>query len=202
MSHHPQGLIIFIKNPEIGKVKTRLAATIGDQEALNVYQFLLRCTREMVLQLQEIQLHLFYSDYINISDQWENQFFYKNLQKGDNLGHKMSTAFKEVLAQNEMVLIIGSDCPYLEPGMIQHGFDQLREHDFVIGPAKDGGYYLLGMKSYTPEIFHKVAWSTPYVFQQTIEIAERLGKTCYILPELSDIDDWQDWLEYVGSPSI
>jgi rSAM/selenodomain-associated transferase 1 len=198
MSYQGRGLIIFIKNPVLGSVKTRLARTIGNEEALNVYQLLLQCTRDTVLQLNGIQLHLFYSDVIDIADQWENQFFYKNVQSGEDLGQKMSRAFKEILAINEHVLIIGSDCPYLTPAMIDNAFEQLADHDLVIGPAKDGGYYLLGMKNLMPEIFHKVAWSTQYVFQQTLDIAERLGKSCYILEELSDIDDWEDWVAFVG----
>ncbi|MEM1123362.1 MAG: TIGR04282 family arsenosugar biosynthesis glycosyltransferase [Bacteroidota bacterium] len=188
-------LIVFIKNPEIGKVKTRLAKTVGDEKALAVYKALMEHTRKIAEALS-VNRRLFYSQFINESDNWSRKKFQKDLQIEADLGTKMATAFHTVFKTNEKVVIIGSDCASLTPQIVRKAFKKLDEHDFVIGPAMDGGYYLLGMNQFAPEVFHNIEWSTEVVCSTTMEQIKDLNKSYFLLPELSDIDYEEDWLKY------
>ncbi len=188
-------LITFIKNPEKGKVKTRLAATVGEDKALAIYKALMGHTRNVALATNANRL-LFYSQWINFEDKWSNEDFQKALQAEGDLGVKMKTAFATAFEDNQKVVIIGSDCASLTPDIVSDAFTKLEGHDFVIGPAMDGGYYLLGMSYFEPRVFNDIAWSTDAVFPDTMKVIEGLGKTCGLLPELSDIDfeeDWERW---------
>lgn len=188
-------LIIFIKNPALGKVKTRLAATIGNEAALAVYHKLSQRTREVSLAL-EVPRHLFYSDFIDHDDAWDNVLFTKKKQQGLDLGERMHLAFVETLQTSNKAVIIGSDCPLLTPEIIQLAFDQLDQHPFVLGPALDGGYYLLGMRQPAPALFENMAWSTEHVAKITLERVAERGMSCYLLPALPDIDVEKDWQKY------
>jgi len=185
-------LLIFIKNAEKGKVKTRLAKTVGDEKALEIYQALLAHTRQVALATPAHRL-LFYSKYIVDNDDWPREAFQKYLQRGQNLGERMQNGFAQALEQHDKAVIIGSDCASLTAGIVEEAFAKLDEHPYVIGPAMDGGYYLLGMRTHTPELFQDIAWSTAEVASATLAKIEALGKSCYQLPTLSDIDHWEDW---------
>lgn len=195
MQQGKNALIVFIKNPELGKVKTRLAKTVGVEKALEIYIALMEHTRKIAEALP-VARHLFYSQEINEKDNWSRTKFHKDLQIEGNLGDKIAMAFHTVFKENEKVVIIGSDCASLTPEIVQTAFDKLDEHPFVIGPAIDGGYYLLGMNKFTPEVFRDIAWSTETVFPTTVERIENLGKTHHLLPTLSDIDYEEDWVKY------
>jgi rSAM/selenodomain-associated transferase 1 len=188
-------LIIFIKNPEKGKVKTRLAATVGHDKALQIYLELLRHTRELAAQTATSRF-LYYSQHLNEQDGWPEAFFQKRLQSGENLGQKMAHAFREVLQNHSKAVIIGSDCASLSKDIIQEAFELLDKYDFVMGPAMDGGYYLLGMREFHPEVFENIAWSTDEVGSETLLRIDQLGKTYSLLPLLSDIDYEEDWEKY------
>lgn len=113
----------------------------------------------------------------------------------------MKNAFKSVFnAYSEQdtckVVIIGSDCPYLTPSIMDDAFFCLEQADFVVGPTYDGGYYLLGMKIFTPNIFDDIEWSTESVFDQTIDKIKNQGSTFQLLPTLHDIDTEDDWNRY------
>ena len=194
MSNHSV-LLIFIRNPELGKVKTRLAESVGDEMALKIYMALMAHTRALALQLP-VDRWLFYSHFIDKQDNWENEKFSKKLQTQGDLGVKMQVAFQAACEQYQKVMIIGSDCVSLTPQIIQEGFDALDQHSFVLGPAIDGGYYLLGMRQFTPSLFQHIPWSTAQVAELTLIEMERLGRTCYLLPTLSDIDYAEDWEAY------
>ena len=190
-----KALLIFIKNAEKGKVKTRLAATMGDDMALKVYLELLNYTRKISAAVDANRL-LFYSNFIEENDQWTLQDFQKFTQFGENLGARMQNAFKQAFLTNEKVLIIGSDCATLTSAIIEQAFVALDDHPFVLGPASDGGYYLLGMNRFQPSVFENIEWSTASVAQETIKRFEALGTSHYLLPELSDIDLEEDWKKY------
>lgn len=194
-TEHQEGLIIFIKNPELGKVKTRLAATVGDEMALKIYGALLEHTRNIALALR-VNRHLYYSQFIDPNDSWNANYFHKYLQSSGDLGQKMAQAFKSILNTHSKAIIIGSDCASLSPEIIDEAFVQLDNHDFVIGPATDGGYYLLGMKQLFLPVFEEVAWSTDQVFATTIERITAVNASYYLLPELSDIDYEEDWNQF------
>lgn len=190
-------LLIFIRNPELGKVKTRLAQELGDQEALRIYNTLLAHTRRIALTV-EVRRYLFYSNFIDPADEWPSSQFDKQLQPQGDLGNRMLQAFELALRENEAAIIVGSDCPGLNTDILQTAFEQLRQHDFVIGPAQDGGYYLLGMRQVSPYLFLDMTWSTSHVFTDTIRRLGANGKSYYVLPTLSDIDYAEDWERYGG----
>jgi uncharacterized protein len=189
-------IIIFVRNPELGKVKTRLAKQVGEQEALDVYQELLQHTHDITYGLA-CDKFIYYTDSIPVNDLWENHLFEKKLQAGQHLGDRMMLAFMELFQLGySKLLIIGSDCPELSPLIIDAAFDLLDLNDVVIGPSADGGYYLLGMKKLIPELFANKKWSTATVLSDSILDTVRLRKECSFLPELYDIDTAEDLYRY------
>ena len=185
-------LIIFIKNPELGKVKTRLAATLGPEKALIIYNQLLSHTRKITEKLPLPQA-LYYSDFIPAKDSWDSQVFRKQVQSGSNLGDRMLRAFQEGFNEGyNRICIIGSDCFELTSEIILNAFKKLEEHDVVIGPAEDGGYYLLGMQELQPYLFANKSWSTEAVLQQTLDEIKLKGLSVALLPTLTDVDEEKD----------
>jgi hypothetical protein len=183
-----KALIIFIKNPVLGKVKTRLAATVGDVTALEVYKELLDHTQKITLLINADKF-LFYSDFLQTEDQWPNDRFIKNLQKGNDLGERMCNAFEYILLNKyRKVIIIGSDCIDLSASIIEDAYILLNHCDVVIGPAKDGGYYLLGMKELHQPLFKNILWGTSEVLKQTLSVCTKLNLKYALLPTLTDID--------------
>lgn len=189
-------LIIFTKNPVLGKVKTRLASTMGDETALDVYQNLLQITRS-ASQKADCNRLLFYSDFIPEKDDWNPEFFAKHLQSAGDLGTRMESAFRFAFENGaNKVVIIGSDCPEISNEILSDAFEALDEYDFVLGPATDGGYYLLGMQSPTPELFSQVKWSTEGVLEETIRRIREKEKSFLLLTVLTDIDTENDLKEF------
>lgn len=188
-------LIIFVKNPELGKVKTRIAQTAGDARALQIYVELMKHTRKIAL-LVEVTRLLFYSRDINRADDWSNADFQKYLQVETDLGGRMSAAFEKGFEEDDKVVIIGSDCASLTSDIVEEAFRALDSKDFVVGPTFDGGYYLLGMRRFEPSVFEDVEWSTESVFPTTIKRIEGLNASYYLTEKLSDIDFEEDWEKY------
>ncbi|MEQ8908311.1 MAG: TIGR04282 family arsenosugar biosynthesis glycosyltransferase [Vicingaceae bacterium] len=189
-----EALIIFIKNPIAGKVKTRLAASVGDEKALFIYQALLRYTRELCESLI-LKRYLYYSDFIDRADSWSELRFVKSIQSKTGLGERMLNAFLQVNEKKKV--IIGSDCPQLTKEDVKNAFQSLDNYDLVIGPANDGGYYLLGMKQVHRSLFEKMEWSTETVFDETLSRAKEANLKVKVLRELVDLDTLED-LEKTG----
>jgi hypothetical protein len=152
-------------------------------------------TRQVAQQVEATRL-LFYSSFVDEQDNWPSSDFHKQLQEGDDLGERMQRAFAVGFRHDGPVVIIGSDCAQLTPQIVRDAFTQLEDHDFVVGPADDGGYYLLGMRTYTPSIFDNIVWSTEEVFPATIRKMTDAGWSYALLPTLSDIDYAEDWERY------
>ena len=186
-----RALIIFIKNPEAGKVKTRLAKDVGNENALTIYKHLLAHTCKIAIEVKANRL-LFYADKIPLRDDWSETNFQKFVQQGGDLGLRMLNAFEKAFLNSQKVIIIGSDCIELNSEFTEIAFDKLKTHDFVIGPANDGGYYLLGMKYAEQSFFQGKAWSTSTVFGDTVADISNLSKSLFILPLLSDVDTIAD----------
>lgn len=180
-------LMIFVKNLIPGMVKTRLAADIGIDKALDVYMELVHHTNKITKKL-DINKTVYYSEYVEVEDVWDTGGFELAAQKGNTLGEKMSIAFDEAFDSNNKVVLIGSDCYELRTKIIESAFVMLEDHDVVIGPAKDGGFYLVGMKEYFPQLFQDKVYSTDTVLKDLLETAEGLELSVYQLPTLSDID--------------
>lgn len=187
-------LIVFVKNPEEGKVKTRLAKTVGDAEALNIYRILIAYTREQLMKVNA-EKEISYSEHVIENDEWDNEVFSKTNQSGNGLGDRMRNAFqKGFQGQNfERIVLIGSDCAELTHEIIDQAFESLDNVDVVIGPALDGGYYLIGMRKYIPALFDEIDWSTSKVFDQTLTRIQDEQASYNILKQLRDVDDIEDW---------
>ena len=185
-------LIIFYRNPELGKVKTRLAASIGDEKALAIYLNLSAHTRDVTENLT-MDKALYYSDFTDREDNWSLTHFKKEIQTGRDLGERMRNAFAAGFEQGyQKIVIIGTDCFELTPEIIKQSFERLDHHDTVIGPALDGGYYLLGMKKLIPEVFRNKTWSTESVCTETMKDFERLNLGYSLSPPLRDVDEVKD----------
>ena len=185
-------LIIMIKNPEKGKVKTRLAADIGDDAALAVYQQLLTHTRSVTEQLP-VDLFVFYSDVVDRNDLFTTGRYKKYTQCSGDLGVRMDYAFS-IPFKNEYkkVVMIGSDCFALSEKHITDAFAALNDHDFVIGPADDGGYYLIGMTKWNRWVMEHKPWSTASLLSTTLEDIRKHEHKVALLEQLSDIDTLAD----------
>jgi rSAM/selenodomain-associated transferase 1 len=187
-------LIVFVKNPETGKVKTRLAASVGEEEALSIYGVLVAHTAGLA-QATGVSVHVYYSDFIPDKEAIFSSFSSQKVQHGNDLGDRMANAINDEVVDYEKVVLIGSDCAELTPPILLASFELLDHADVVIGPARDGGYYLIGMKTAYPEIFDNIEWSTEFVLEQTIARALQLGREFALLPELGDVDTLEDWLQ-------
>mgnify|MGYP002277113502 CR=1 FL=1 len=195
LSSSTKVLLTFIKNPQKGKVKTRLAQSLGDQKALDIYRQLVQKTREVTDAVQ-CDRQVWYSSFIEDNDGWSSGGYDKRLQHGDDLGERMAEAFRQAFDEGySKPVIIGSDCPGLTPKIIEKAFDGLVTHDVVLGPSRDGGYYLLGMSSFYGDLFIDIPWSTPFVFDQTVAKIKSLDLSFNTLPVLNDIDTEQDLIE-------
>lgn len=190
-------LLLFIKNPIPGKTKTRLAGDVGNEMALKMYHKLTDWTREQALGLTDTDRFLYYSNDVTAGDAWSEQDFHKRLQHPGGLGERMLAGFSAAFAQGyDKVVIIGSDCPGIDTAYLSEAFAALDDHDVVIGPALDGGYTLLGMRTLTPTLFQDVAWSTEEVLPTTLARAAAAGRSVRQLKPLSDVDYLKDWLSY------
>ncbi len=190
MADNQSLLLIFTRNPEPGKCKTRLAATVGDRAALQIYLHLLEHTADITRNLEVVKT-VYYSEDIWANDLWDNTVYHKKLQQGDDLGARMKNAFREGFALGyRKIVVIGSDLYDLSEEDLKTAFEMLTSHDFVLGPAKDGGYYLLGMKEPFPELFHGIAWGTATVLADSI--SRLSNKKVALLDVRNDVDVYDD----------
>ena len=182
-------LIVFVKNIVLGKVKTRLAKTIGDVGAFNIYYELFSIT-EKASQKVNTDRHIYFSDVI-IPSKWEGDK--KFVQEGNNLGEKMQNAFQNGINDGyDNVILIGSDLPNISKEIIDTGFDTLTNNDIVFGPAEDGGYYLIGMSKMNTSIFENKPWSQSELLTVTLaQLKEQQQKVGFI-ETLNDIDTFED----------
>jgi rSAM/selenodomain-associated transferase 1 len=187
-------LIIFVKNPVLGQVKTRIARTVGDAKAVDIYTHLLRYTQQLIESFRG-QRVVYYGDFVNHDDGWND--YDKQLQTSGDLGERIANAFQEQFAAGaDKVVIIGSDCLAITPDHLGQAFAALDMADIVIGPATDGGYYLLGMKQVHSFLFQDMPWSQPELRQLTELAILQHGLTFAPLETLTDIDEWSDYEPY------
>lgn len=187
-----KNLIIFYRNPELGKVKTRLAKTVGDEKALAIYLKLAEHTKNITTNLK-CNKTVYYSPIVEGQDIWPNEIFQKQAQVGSDLGEKMRHAFAACFAEGyQSVCIIGTDCFELTTEIIEEAFRELETHDTIIGPAADGGYYLLGMKKLYPAFFQNKTWSSHTVCSDTLIDFKNLNLNHFSLETLTDVDEEND----------
>ncbi len=192
-----KAIIIFVRHPELGKVKTRLAMDIGDAAALKVYVKLLHHTHDITYSLN-CDKYVFYVDEIIENDLWDNSNYYKMPQARADLGGRMQQAFESLFLMGyTKVIIIGSDCPGLTNNHIEMAFEKLeKDADVVVGPAEDGGYYLLGLTQPFSQLFNNKNWSTNSVLADTIVDIGKSSKRYSLLQVLCDVDNGSDLARY------
>lgn len=248
-------LIIFLKYPESGKVKTRLAKALGNEKACEVYKSLAENVIKNIFTKNSgtYDVHIFFTpaDKEREIKDWLKPFMHSNWgvrtqfspQEGRNLGERMSNAFRQILHEKgyekcttqrtatesplkkgdeggckeysqernllRNTIIIGTDCPEIDATLIENAFEILKEKEIVIGPCRDGGYYLLGMSRHVPvcfeqgpvpDLFVDIDWSTDRVFEQTMEKVQKNNLSCGVLKTLADIDTIEDLQHYLFHP--
>ena len=189
-------ILFFIKYPEKGKVKTRLAADIGEEKATELYKlFILTILKTLTSLPHDIRICFTPKDKEEQLKQWlGNQHDYYAQQGGD-LGKRMTDAFENACKENyEKVLVIGSDSPDLTEKIFSEAFEALNKHDAVIGPTFDGGYYLLGFRKETfySGVFDGIEWSTERVFEETMGKLKTYNCEIHVLKKLRDVDTKKD----------
>jgi hypothetical protein len=191
-----QSILMFVKNPEEGMVKSRLASSIGDTAALDLYRCFVKDMMEMLTGTGYPYIIYFHPPYARSTIvQWLGDTHLLLPQTGDNLGERMKNAFFEVFSKGyQNAILIGSDSPDLPGWLISEAFASLHNHDAIIGPSLDGGYYLIGFRADTflPEVFDRMPWSTQEVFTRTIDILQKEDFLIHILPQWRDIDTFDD----------
>jgi rSAM/selenodomain-associated transferase 1 len=194
-----QHLIIFTRYPEPGKTKTRLIPALGDVGAAHLQK---QMTEHTMLQVQELQKTIavsvevrFAGGNLQLMQTWLGcDVIYQPQSEGD-LGERM---MRSLLASSqsgaEQVIIIGTDCPGVNNQILATALEQLHTCDLVLGPAIDGGYYLIGLQQPIPELFSNIPWGTDQVFSQTVDIAQKLNLATVYLSPLADVDRPEDLL--------
>lgn len=188
-------LIIFTRYPEPGKTKTRLIPAVGAEKAAEIARKLSEHTLTQIRTLQnftKIQIHFVGGNRLLMQQWLGNDLDYFEQSQGD-LGERIKCALEMAFANNMAnVIIIGTDCPSLSPEIITEAYEALTEYDLVLGPALDGGYYLIGLNHLIPELFQNIKWSTEEVLLQTLAIAQQLKLRVYQLSILADVDRPED----------
>lgn len=189
--------IVFTRYPEPGKTKTRLIPALGEEGAANLHRQMAEHTLAIIREVQNfhllsVEVH-FVGGNSNLMQNWLGaDIVYRNQVEGD-LGWRMMSAFQTAFNSGmESVVIIGTDCPELTAKIIAQAFDQLNRYDLVLGPATDGGYYLIGLRRLVPELFKGINWGTSEVLRKTVAIAIYLNLAVAYLPPLSDVDRPED----------
>lgn len=191
-------LIIMIKNPEEGKVKTRLAKTLGNARALEIYRAMLRHTQQITAEIPADRF-LFYSDMIERSDIFPDKLYKKYVQCTGDLGMRMDYAFSLPFKDAyKKAVMIGADCVALQAHHITAALAKLDTSDFVIGPSHDGGYYLIGMKQWNRWIFRDKPWSTAALMAETEKDIRARNAGLALLDTLHDIDTEEDLAHFHG----
>lgn len=197
-----RAVLAFVRAPQAGRVKTRLAATLGAEGALRVYRRLAEHTvREARAVDAELRIHFTPAAQEQEVRAWLGDGPRYLAQAGGDLGARMEAAFRAAFRDGaERVVIVGSDLPDLSAALLRRAFGALDEHLAVLGPARDGGYYLLGVRMMIPGVFDDVPWSTDAVLARTLERMRAAGVEPALLPTLADVDEAQDlpagWAEW------
>jgi rSAM/selenodomain-associated transferase 1 len=194
-------IIIFHRHPRLGKVKTRLAKSVGDEKALSIYK---ACSFYIINHILSgpNPAYIFLSDK---SDLDQSHFDTKNLliQNGVDLGLRMSNSFSEIFSKGfKKVVIVATDVPDIDNKLIQSALNSLDNKDFVLGPSVDGGYYLLGMNKFSRFLFENMTWSHGDVLADTILKIKQKNLSCELLTNLIDIDQESDLNEWLNTEAV
>ncbi|MHA2026716.1 MAG: TIGR04282 family arsenosugar biosynthesis glycosyltransferase [Candidatus Thorarchaeota archaeon] len=186
----------MMKYPEMGKVKARLAQSIGAEAATGLYRAFIQDTL-MTVQSLDIPFHIamYPPESQEQFEQWFGPSYRFFLQQGTNLGERLQNGFATMFKKEyQQVIALASDCPDLPIEILQTAVSSLQTNKVVIGPAYDGGYYLIGFSYdlFIPDVFEDITWSTESVFRETMTRIESVTHQVYVLPEWADIDTKND----------
>jgi rSAM/selenodomain-associated transferase 1 len=200
-------LIVFTRYPEVGKTKTRLIPALGAEGAATLQRQMTEFTLKQVEQWVDlhgndlegdrspapsVEIRFAGGDRTLMQDWLGSRWLYQPQATGD-LGVRMRQALQFAFEQgSKRAVTIGIDCPQLDSATLAQAFQALQNHDLVLGPATDGGYYLIGLRSLVPELFRGIDWGTDQVFQQTVAVAEAKGLAIATLTPLTDVDRPED----------
>jgi uncharacterized protein len=194
----PRGIIIFTRFPEPGVTKTRLISALGAEGACRLHRALTEKIIALVHRVRKslplaVEIHFSGGSREQMAD-WLGRDLEYVVQAGSDLGARMEQAFRRAFRRGwKQVVLIGSDLPDLTNSLIREAFRRLENHDLVLGPARDGGYYLIGLKKNRPELFgNHIPWGTAEVLKKTRATAEQLGLTTAHLAILRDVDRPED----------
>lgn len=190
-------LVVLLKAPRPGIVKTRLAKSIGTDAATAAYQKMVNQLLNGLSELSDVDLCYAPSDAQSEISPWLRPGWNSAPQAPGDLGKRIAAAFNAAFDSGaEKVVVIGSDCPAVTAEDIQRAWDALKTHDVVFGPATDGGYWLIGLRRPQVDLFQDMPWSKPTVFEESMRRAQQMGMSTRLLRQLSDIDTEQDWQAY------
>lgn len=196
-----QVLILMTRVPVPGKTKTRLMPDLSAEECAGFHE---ACLQDFIKVQRELKkpTNIFYSE--KLTEKFISMFPQESRfipQEGDNLGERMSQAFRISLQDYKFSVMVGSDLPHLTERILRSAFEALEQHDVVLGPALDGGYYLIGLKQYIPELFTGIKWGSSEVFRQTIERVHSLGLSYRLLMKMQDLDTIEDLRVFMTNPA-
>ena len=190
-------VVVLVKAPRPGFVKTRLADTIGSEAAAEAYSALVESLLTRLSRVSGVELKFTPTDARDEIQAWLQPGWPATPQRDGDLSDRLIGAFADAFqAGTSRVVVIGSDCPYVSPEDLDSALHQLETHDVVIGPATDGGYWLIGLKEPHESLFHDIRWSTESVLTETLDIAKREGLSVFQLRSLSDIDTVKDLIQF------
>jgi len=194
-----QKLIVFLKAPRPGTVKTRLAAALGAAEACVAYRHLVETLLRQLASLEDVELRFTPDGAGSEIKPWAQPTWRLTGQGDGDLGSRLDRAFRQAFGEGaKRVAVVGSDCPEVRTTDIEAAWRALLSHDVAIGPAIDGGYWLIGLRRPHPELFEHVRWSTNHVMQDTLERCRAAGLGTCLLRELADVDTEEDWRRFLA----
>ena len=192
MTNQSNHLIVFMRNPVAGKVKKRLSLRVGPDVALEIFRKLYKHTLATVDDLPYHKL-LYFSEYIDEAISYPYKELKVSLQSGADLGERMKRAFEQSFENSaKRVVLIGTDCPEINTSVIAEAFEELGDHEVVIGPAEDGGYFLIGMSKPNYQIFDQKQWGGENVLIDTIKDLTFNNVSFIVLDMLYDVDTYED----------
>lgn len=191
-------LLVFLKYPDPGKVKTRLAAEVGPERAAELYRGWIGAVLRNVQSLRPAVRVVGYFDGAPAERfaEWDDLVDLWLEQPDGGLGDRLAAGFHWAFGQGRPVLAIGTDCPELTAGHVTHALTLLGEFEVVFGPTADGGYYLVGARRRIPAFFERVRWSSPHTLTDHLVQTHHVGASSVLLPELADIDTAADLRAY------
>ena len=196
-------LLVFAKAPRPGEVKTRLAETLGKDKACRAYEQLLRVLARQLAGSENVRVcHSPADGEAELRGYFPKEWEFRP-QEGADLGIRLKNAIAEAFEKGaRKVCVIGSDCPYLTVEDIRQTWILLDRHELVLGPATDGGYWLIALKRPEPRLFEEIEWGTSKVFKQTLDRAAEMQLKVAHLRELADVDKEADWRQFVERSGI